>query len=318
MSSTRTVRSARIEKVRFDLPRGAVELRTITAAEEDEFEFEWPYYGISCLSGGILPSQRPYWRLPYANSWVPQSQAGILPPNCPIGLRVPRGQTQVVLCIFEPDAFGRDARFTDWPSERIGSVLNKNSALLRTTGSMLLKEMMQQQFGRQAMISSLVNLLRMDVASEEQPPRLATSNASRNRPLLPWRLRRFYGIIEAAPDIGAVNIDELAEVCRMSKKYFIAQLKASTGKSFREFIDHIRIEKVKELIAIGEETFDNISQRAGYCSASHMSASFKRHIGLTPSQYRARVRAEAIVCPRAPAQPPPKARKAHGPCLTPW
>jgi AraC family transcriptional regulator len=46
-----------------------------------------------------------------------------------------------------------------------------------------------------------------------------------------------------------------------------------------------KIEKAKELISYGNLNLSEIAFRMGYSNVSHLSAQFKQHTGLTPSQY---------------------------------
>lgn len=53
----------------------------------------------------------------------------------------------------------------------------------------------------------------------------------------------------------------------------------------RYFILH-RLEKVKELLAHDQYSLTEISFETGFSSVHHLSAQFKKYIGLTPSQYK--------------------------------
>jgi AraC-like DNA-binding protein len=53
----------------------------------------------------------------------------------------------------------------------------------------------------------------------------------------------------------------------------------------RYFILH-RLEKVKELLAQDRYSLSEISFETGFSSVHHLSAQFKKHTGLTPSQFK--------------------------------
>jgi AraC-like DNA-binding protein len=47
-----------------------------------------------------------------------------------------------------------------------------------------------------------------------------------------------------------------------------------------------RIERVKELLAYGDQTVAQIADETGFSSAAHLSANFKQVSGMTPTQFR--------------------------------
>ncbi|WP_373059730.1 helix-turn-helix domain-containing protein [Zunongwangia sp. H14] len=60
----------------------------------------------------------------------------------------------------------------------------------------------------------------------------------------------------------------------------------SEGRSISSFQNSIRIERVKELLEYGELNIAEIADETGYSSAAYLSSSFRKHTGLSPSEYR--------------------------------
>lgn len=58
------------------------------------------------------------------------------------------------------------------------------------------------------------------------------------------------------------------------------------GITIERFIVKQRIERVKEFIIYNELTFSEIAFRMNYSSVAHLSAQFKKEIGMTPSQFK--------------------------------
>jgi len=77
--------------------------------------------------------------------------------------------------------------------------------------------------------------------------------------------------------MGSVNIPE-----RTLKRRF----KSATGTSLIERIQYLRIEEAKRLLETDSTAVDEISIEVGYEDPSFFRRLFKRHTGLTPSQYR--------------------------------
>lgn len=57
--------------------------------------------------------------------------------------------------------------------------------------------------------------------------------------------------------------------------------------SIEQFIIALKIERIKELIIFGEDSFSEIAHKLHYSSAAHLSSQFKKATGLTPSHFKA-------------------------------
>lgn len=56
--------------------------------------------------------------------------------------------------------------------------------------------------------------------------------------------------------------------------------------TIEQYIIALKIEKIKELIIFGEDTFSEIAHKLSYSSAAHLSSQFKKVTGLTPSHFK--------------------------------
>lgn len=65
---------------------------------------------------------------------------------------------------------------------------------------------------------------------------------------------------------------------------FFSEVEATT---IEQFIIALKIERIKELIIFGEDTFTEIAHKLHYSSVAHLSTQFKKVTGLTPSHFRA-------------------------------
>lgn len=65
---------------------------------------------------------------------------------------------------------------------------------------------------------------------------------------------------------------------------FFSEVEATT---IEQFVIALKIERIKELILFGEDTFSEIAHKLGYSSTSHLSLQFKKATGLTPSHFKA-------------------------------
>jgi AraC-like DNA-binding protein len=65
---------------------------------------------------------------------------------------------------------------------------------------------------------------------------------------------------------------------------FFSEVEATT---IEQFIIALKIERIKELIIFGENTFSEIAYKLHYSSVAHLSSQFKKVTGLTPSHFKA-------------------------------
>ncbi len=64
---------------------------------------------------------------------------------------------------------------------------------------------------------------------------------------------------------------------------FFSEVEATT---IEQYMIALKIERIKELIIFGEDTFAEISYKLDYSSAAHLSNQFKKVTGLTPSHFK--------------------------------
>jgi AraC-like DNA-binding protein len=63
-----------------------------------------------------------------------------------------------------------------------------------------------------------------------------------------------------------------------------------TGNTLYNYIMTQRVLAAKERLARGKQSITEISQELGFCDTSYFSAFFKRQTGISPKQYRDRIR----------------------------
>ena len=58
------------------------------------------------------------------------------------------------------------------------------------------------------------------------------------------------------------------------------------GQSCKEYIEFIRISKVKDLLLFTDFDLSYISQKTGFSDCSHLIRTFKKKTGITPKHFR--------------------------------
>lgn len=83
-----------------------------------------------------------------------------------------------------------------------------------------------------------------------------------------------------------ITLDEVAEYVHLHPSYFSTLFKNSTGSSFKEYLNMVRIEESKRLLANTDYSIIDIAVATGFEDQSYFSKVFKKYTGLTPKQYR--------------------------------
>ncbi|WP_394246901.1 GlxA family transcriptional regulator [Vibrio profundi] len=80
----------------------------------------------------------------------------------------------------------------------------------------------------------------------------------------------------------------LAEYCCLGERTFLRRFKKATGLNPTEYIQHLRVQKVCELLETSSNSFEWIVHQVGYEDASACRKLFLRIMGLTPQEFRKR------------------------------
>lgn len=85
---------------------------------------------------------------------------------------------------------------------------------------------------------------------------------------------------------GTITVETLASVAGLSPYHFCRVFKQSKGVSPHGYLVHRRVDRAKELIAGTDLSLAEIALIAGFSDQSHCSRSFRRQLGISPSEYR--------------------------------
>ncbi len=83
-----------------------------------------------------------------------------------------------------------------------------------------------------------------------------------------------------------LDITQLAAKCHMSYSYFAKRFHELFGQSCKEYIEFIRVSKIKNLLLFTDYDLTYISQEIGFSDCSHLIRTFKKRTGITPKQFR--------------------------------
>lgn len=83
-----------------------------------------------------------------------------------------------------------------------------------------------------------------------------------------------------------VSLEEISKELHISKNYLCSLFKKYTGVSFCKYINTLKTNMAKKLLAENKKSLEYISYECGFSSQAHFTLTFKKYTGLTPGDYR--------------------------------
>ncbi|WP_353511676.1 helix-turn-helix domain-containing protein [Vallitalea longa] len=86
--------------------------------------------------------------------------------------------------------------------------------------------------------------------------------------------------------VHTIKLEELADIVHVNSSYLSRLFRKETGETLTNTITKIRIEKSKQLLKACDDKTYKIASMVGFEDAAYFSHIFKKHTGLSPSEYR--------------------------------
>jgi AraC-like DNA-binding protein len=83
-----------------------------------------------------------------------------------------------------------------------------------------------------------------------------------------------------------LSIQHLARLANMSERNFYRNFKKATGLSPNEYLIHLRLAQVSELLIHSDDSITDIALECGFQDSSYMTKLFKKHMNSTPREFR--------------------------------
>lgn len=86
-----------------------------------------------------------------------------------------------------------------------------------------------------------------------------------------------------------LTLGEVAEKTYVSQWHLSKLLNRHTGQSFSDILNHVRMEKAKELLKDPALRIGTVSEQVGFLDMAHFSRVFKKQEGVTANEYRNKI-----------------------------
>ncbi|WP_135554936.1 helix-turn-helix transcriptional regulator [Paenibacillus cymbidii] len=139
----------------------------------------------------------------------------------------------------------------------------------------------------------LLNMLRRETAAESAKARHSL-DTHWNRNAASDELGEVMRYIHA--NCGKViHIDELAGIAGYSESYFCTLFKRSFGTSPVQYINHMKVQKAKELMLHSETNITRLAKTLGFENIHYFSRLFKKITHVSPQEYMQKLQGDIVI-----------------------
>ncbi|MDD3930691.1 MAG: AraC family transcriptional regulator [Clostridiaceae bacterium] len=180
-------------------------------------------------------------------------------------------------------AFGNDAGASDKSDEPYLLLGGKSRQDIAALIERILRESRKEAYGRELMMQLLAMELLVVLARGlreewEESLRVRTGKA---RELV--RIARNYIVENHDRDLSIAHV---AAYVFLSQGYFTRAFRDETGISPMSFLMQVRVDHACKLLERQDIKVSGIARQVGFSSPQRFNAAFRKHMGMTPMQYR--------------------------------
>ena len=83
-----------------------------------------------------------------------------------------------------------------------------------------------------------------------------------------------------------ISLDSVSKIVNMAPAYFSSRFKKCFAVNFVDYVAELRMNAAKELLQDPLRSTAEIAGMVGYDSANYFTRAFKKHTGMTPTEFR--------------------------------
>lgn len=89
-----------------------------------------------------------------------------------------------------------------------------------------------------------------------------------------------------------ISVKDAAGMCHLSYSYFSSKFKNISGKSFKQYLQFVRLKEAERYLVTSNMNITEIACNVGFSSTSYFIQEFRRQKGISPKQFRTRLRGD--------------------------
>lgn len=105
-------------------------------------------------------------------------------------------------------------------------------------------------------------------------------------------MQRIMKVVNERIDDSDFNVEALSDAVGVSRSQLHRRVKDITGISVGEFIRNLRLQQAARLLEKGDTSIAQVTYATGFSNPTHFSTAFKKHFGVSPSEYMNRHNSE--------------------------
>jgi len=99
-------------------------------------------------------------------------------------------------------------------------------------------------------------------------------------------VQRFALLQYIQENFTTVTLEQIANKFHYTPEYTSRLIKSTTGRSFTQILQHVRLEKAQVLLLDTNLSISDIANQIGYETSEHFIRIFKKQMHMTPTEYR--------------------------------
>lgn len=98
-------------------------------------------------------------------------------------------------------------------------------------------------------------------------------------------LGKILEITEKELMLDSLSVENISKELNITRGHLYKLVKEKTGRSIKSFIDDFRYTLAVDLLRDKKNTISQVAYIIGFSDVSHFSYSFKKYVGVSPSEY---------------------------------
>jgi AraC family transcriptional regulator len=167
--------------------------------------------------------------------------------------------------------------------------MREQDPVVANIAGVLAREVVRAEVGGKLYAESLANILAVHLI-RNYSSRVAAATVPEHRPAPAQRSRAVADAITFMQGNYAreVKLEDVAAAVHLSPFHLARVFKQVTGASPHQYLVQVRVNAARSLLSAGsgQRSLAEVAAAVGFADQSHLTRQFKRHFGVTPSQFR--------------------------------